>query len=191
MSLKKIILVSSIAFILLALVLAILLWCNTNRQREIIPVNFMELVRSGDIYDLRLTMYSRASQPHIPWSEEDLLSRYDYKFVLTGGMLRLSMDTLALLDAMEFIPAESHPLVENLLADPNYIRRPMKGDFIVDARDIFSFELHGREVYRITMYGRCPISRERVVFVNGNAVEPDDIIYKLFFLFLPEEYIVC
>jgi hypothetical protein len=165
MSVKKFIILGLALLLLFANI--ILVGCGgSNMNLKTTSVNFSELIESGNLNDITLTIYYMdfSIRTRIPLSLESLMGgRYNHRVVITGEDLVKHRDLLEQIINVELIPVEN--------------------ETFVNARLYYVFE-HGEheEMFSFLAFGGGD-----TMFVNGLEVEYNSIFFEAVLPFLPDD----
>jgi len=169
MSLKKIIILSVIIFILIAIIILIMLGCS-NMPPEKALNKFLKQIEKGNIDDISLTIYYL--NPNIlTFLALDVNGLIDYaqteKFVIDGVQLTEEAEHIDL-----FKQIGSVTLVP-------YVHE----DSLLNARIYYVFKNKNSKIFDVTMWGGWD---EISIYINGKEFKMNDIFIDIIISFLPE-----
>ena len=166
MKLKKILIISFIALVLLAAALIIVFEGNNNMSPEKALNDFSKLVENGKTGDLSLTIYylSPSTLTLLPVSVDMLINGYhDTKIVINGSTLKEQADLFKQLNSDALIP--------------------VKYESRIDARFYYVFKTKiNRKIFDVAMWGH-----DYSIYVNGLEVKSNDIFYDIVMPFLSDD----
>ena len=159
----------NIFIVLLAIVVLITGILTIRYIRAERLINFSEVIESGNVDDLSLTIYYLSfltfTTPALLSIDELVGGWYDHRIVVDGNSLEEHIDLLEQIDDAALIP----------VAEESRIRAVL----------YYVFENNQTgETFSVALYGR-----NESMFVNGIEVEANNIFYDVIIPFLPERAI--